>query len=98
MKGAPSADMGIRLLLLLMLLLLLRLLRLMLLLLRLLQLLNEGLFAAVAAAALASAGIQHRRNAGVGRVLPTPSPAGPAGQETTQQNHTITLCIADTGA
>ena len=97
MKGAPSADMGIRLLLLLM-LLLLRLLLLMLLLLRLLQLFNEGLFAAVAAAALASAGIQHRRNAGVGRVLPTPSPAGPAGQETTQQNHTITLCIADTGA
>ena len=95
MKGAPSADMGIRLLLLLM--LLLRLLWLMLLLLRLLQLLNEGLSAA-AAAALASAGIQHRRNAGVGRVLPTPSPAGPAGQETTQQNHTITLCIADTGA
>ena len=94
MKGAPSADMGIRLLLLLMLLLLLRLM--LLLLLRLLQLLNEGLSAA--AAALASAGIQHRRNAGVGRVLPTPSPAGPAGQETTQQNHTITLCIADTGA
>ena len=60
------------------------------------DLLNEGLSAA--AAALASAGIQHRRNAGVGRVLPTPSPAGPAGQETTQQNHTITLCIADTGA
>ena len=83
MKGAPSADMGIRLLLLLM-LLLLRLLLLMLLLLRLLQLLNEGLFAAVAAAALASAGIQHRRN------------AGPAGQKTTQQNHTITLCISDT--
>ena len=24
--------------------------------------------------------------------------SGPAGQETTQQNHTITLCIADTGA
>ena len=95
MKGAPSADMGIRLPLLLM-LLLLRLMQL--LLLRLLQLLNEGLSAAAAAAALASAGIQHRRNAGVGRVLPTPSPAGPAGQETTQQNHTITLCIADTGA
>ena len=30
--------------------------------------------------------------------LPTPSPGGPAGQKTTQQNHTITLCIADTGA
>ena len=60
MKGAPSADMGIRLLLLLM-LLLLRLMQL--LLLRLLQLLNEGLSAAAVAAALASAGIQHRRNA-----------------------------------
>ena len=29
---------------------------------------------------------------------PIPRPAGLAGQETTQQNHTITLCIADTGA
>ena len=29
---------------------------------------------------------------------PIPKPAGLAGQETTKQNHTITLCIADTGA